>query len=646
MTEIIKHKFQNNSSGREPAGTLTRRVKYGTRYSAGLYEEIIHGHPDALKGYLDIRVSFQNSNIRIVPCVNETAAEAIFRKRCQTALDNIWVNGDPTKDFRSALEQLSDAIVYGACIFEAVWKEEGVIHLHPIPLSWIDAWKDEGGVAVPYQGINPLPVERLIHVCPVRSAGPEGIGVLRPLAFPFQLWRRTLQDMGIRAGKEAGGIIMKQPLSVDNDAAYATTMEVDAFVAGEVAVVTVPADWELEVPELPQASSNLDIVEYCDQKIRSLMDDTLTSLISVEGGSRALGDSLSEEDAAKTDGKLESCIKAFGSEFFKQVARGFEYVGRFPSLTSLPESEVDPAKRVHVLTNAYQLTGWTSSDRDDLRKLLGLEEMEKAGTAIEVRDNMNPYGIAMADLPPEVEVLIDANLLIRGRNVDEAKLEADIADIADELRGKINGHLSHAEYDELKGEYVPRFQEVIEIYAVNRKDKAYRWADDIINKAISSGAVRESADTHNELEQRVQDVIDEIEEQVQQMTETSARVIFNRVTAEREFQAEDEAATHTRITDKGLAEDAAAVGHAAEQQGRLEGFMEEARNRGEVMVGAYRMSFEDRNVCNHCKARAGRFYTITEMRNNPLPDPDCEGGVKRCRCGWVPVLRKRYEQTN
>lgn len=69
---------------------------------------------------------------------------------------------------------------------------------------------------------------------------------------------------------------------------------------------------------------------------------------------------------------------------------------------------------------------------------------------------------------------------------------------------------------------------------------------------------------------------------------------------------------------------------------------------GLMPTKAIRSSIPDGKRCDHCKALDGTEVDLVgadgEPLDNveipPLPDPDCAGGVSRCRCGWFVIYGK------
>jgi hypothetical protein len=54
-----------------------------------------------------------------------------------------------------------------------------------------------------------------------------------------------------------------------------------------------------------------------------------------------------------------------------------------------------------------------------------------------------------------------------------------------------------------------------------------------------------------------------------------------------------------------------------------------------------RSSINDENRCSVCEQMDGKEYNVADfvvgndLKLPPLPDPDCEGGAGRCRCGYI-----------
>jgi hypothetical protein len=57
-----------------------------------------------------------------------------------------------------------------------------------------------------------------------------------------------------------------------------------------------------------------------------------------------------------------------------------------------------------------------------------------------------------------------------------------------------------------------------------------------------------------------------------------------------------------------------------------------------------RTSIRDLRRCEHCEQLSQTTFELPEQmaqwQRMPLPDPDCEGGAERCRCGWLVEWRR------
>lgn len=640
------------STSRDPSRALSARILAGSENVAGIYDEIVHGHPDAMKGLLDMRVRFAQTTVRVAPVVDEDDAELQFRERCERVVASMIYDLRRSSGISDAIERLADAIVYGCAIYEVTWTRDEmnvpVVNLSPIPLHFVSKWDVVNGRSVPVVQVGgrqvTIPFERLIHIAPISDAGPQGVGILRPLVFPYELWKSTMEDMGLRARKEAGGMVVHSTLAGVDDEQVRSVIEGAAqFAEGEALAYLVPYGYQASVADLPPASSRLDIIEYCDQKIRTMFDDVLTSLVSSDKGSRALGDAVSEDAAEDEAQSIEYLVGRFGRALFAQVARAYEYVGRLPQLTGIPEERNDSDSLVRAMRRAAGLTGWYEADRDDIRSRLGMAPVAEAGRKISigVEDSLMMSRKVNED-PPDI---VDTPGLIAGRVEAEARLRDAIGAIADELRVDAiemmeDGVLSADERAELTREYIPRLLDEIHAYAEERREKAFNWGDRLVERAQGAGLVEKQKVDTKGLAAGLAAVLLRSAARVDEMAGVQARTIFQRVVGEVEDQytarGTIESIPPTRITDKGLAEGAAGVGHAAEQAGRMEGAAEAANSDGLVLTGAWRASFEDSNRCSICKAKSQVFHPIDALPQ--LPDPECKGGIARCRCGLVPVF--------
>lgn len=644
---------------RDPSRALSARILAGTDNVAGIYDEIVHGHPDALKGLLSMRVRFAQTAVRVAPVDDELETERLFRDRCERVVASMIFDLRRSAGVSDAIERLADAIVYGCATYEVTWTRDDMgaptVNLSPIPLHFVQRWERENGRAVPVVNVEGAPVvvpfERLIHIAPVADAGPQGVGILRPLVFPYELWKSTMEDMGLRARKEAGGLLVHATAPTVDDAQAQSVIDVAAgFAAGDSVAALLPYGYTATAADLPPASSKLDVIEYCDQKIRAMFDDALASLVSSDKGSRALGEAVSESADADETQTIEYLVGRFGRALFSHVALAFGYVGRMPSLTSVPAAQEDDDSVIRAMTAAAPLTGWFESDRDAMRERLGMAPVLEAGGKIELAPSsslMMARGASGED-PPDI---VDTPGLIAGRNKAEARLREVIGMLADELRQDAvammaDGVLSDDERAALSREYLPRLLTEIHAYAEERRQKAFAWGQRLVDRSQREGLVegppaRDPAD----LAVGLAEAMLRSAARVDDMASVQARTIFQRVVGEVESQysarGDADEIPETQITDKGLAEGAAGVGHAAEQSGRMEGAANAAGAAGLVLTGAWRASFEDSNRCRVCRAQSQTFHPVDDLPQ--LPDPECLGGVSRCRCGLVPVFA-RVEQ--
>lgn len=628
------------SARRDPSAALSRRVVFGSAWRAGVYDEILHGHPAAYNGMLQVLMSFAGSSPHVEAVSDESAEESVFRQRCERAFDTAIFDDNPNTDASDILSHLASAVLYGAAVFEIRW-DAGVLSICPIPLHSISRWEVIGPYRVPVQGDNdaPIPPERLVRVTIGEFAGPEGIGVLRPIVFLFELWKQTLQDMGVRAGKENGGLIVTQDRATPQDALVSAQENLDKFTYGEVGSLILPPGYTSQQVTLPPASSNLQLVEYCDQQIRQLVDETLTSLITSDTGNRALGDALAEDNERALRNKLEYCVTKFGQQLFGAIAMQWDYAGRLPRMTTVQHAD-NPDARLNQMRQNAMITGWYDADRDEARRVAGLPPISEAGAVVEIQGPapmMLAKRLVKMDELPDV---VDVSDLVMGRRRDEEALSNSIFAIAQSYRPDIIDAHRNDNADELvslHADFVNDVKRAVDDFISTRRRKAYAFGKRYIQRYSELIDIDELQESDPLFDPGIFERA--ATERAAKQAEESAETIWNRVEGEvREQVAVRDDVQPTRITPNGLAQSAHAAGHTAEQAGRMSGVASEGARVGLVVVGAWRVSFEDGNRCDVCTARTGVFWPADNLPQ--LPDPDCEGGVARCRCGLMPVLRR------
>lgn len=97
------------------------------------------------------------------------------------------------------------------------------------------------------------------------------------------------------------------------------------------------------------------------------------------------------------------------------------------------------------------------------------------------------------------------------------------------------------------------------------------------------------------------------------------------------------AAWASRITADGLTRDARSVGERILAEGRVA--VGDQLAPGVRVVEVVRSGIRDTRQCSVCRAADGTAFRLPEQLAEydamVLPDPDCEGGSSRCRCGWL-----------
>lgn len=648
MAELLRRIPERDSSR-----TLTRRVRYGTPASAGEYDKILIGHVSAQRGYESMMLRCATCSPRVAPLGDETGDEAVFRVRCEQALALATYDGHTNRGVEAIYGQLAQVVAYGSLVLEAHWVDvdgDTRLNLNPVPLTTIKDWVDVDGLPAP-QVQDPLSYDvktvdpsRIVRVTRFEELfGPDGLGLMRALVFIFESWKTSLLDAGIRSGRETGGVIVTGPAH-ESDAQRESVMDAASrFAVGELEALFLPEGYTAEIADLPAPSDRLSFVRYFDEQIRSAFGDALESLVSSETGSRALGDSLAADAEEQSLTLLEWLVGRLGQELFAFIARSYGYTGRVPRLTTLHDQGVSTDEHVDTMVRASTLTGWYDDDRRALRDRLGLAPPESAGAPIELTPQLT-YSLARPKVDAPQDGVIDIERLTDGRLRGESRLADEIYRVAQELRqAAIDAVKETGDYNRvaMATRYEPRLARLIRDYAAERRAKSEAWGQRIVDASKRQGVIGEATrDTSRDVDQYVTATDSAVEDKVSE----AASVIVSRVLSELDTQLAGHGAemvsaavaVGTRITAKGLTMEAASIGHMAEQAGRLSGAVHAAAADGLVLIGVTRIGWDDRRRCEHCTKYAGTTYGPDEIPI--LPDPQCEGGFHRCRCGVVPLF--------
>lgn len=135
------------------------------------------------------------------------------------------------------------------------------------------------------------------------------------------------------------------------------------------------------------------------------------------------------------------------------------------------------------------------------------------------------------------------------------------------------------------------------------------------------------------------------------MTQKAGEVMADRVQGEVEnalLGGATMATWESRITPLGLLSSGLESRNTVEGAARVAEYANTPAALGLMPTKAIRSSVPDGKRCDHCKALDGTEVDLVgedgepldDVELPPLPDPDCAGGVSRCRCGWFVIYGK------
>ena len=263
--------------------------------------------------------------------------------------------------------------------------------------------------------------------------------------------------------------------------------------------------------------------------------------------------------------------------------------------------------------------------------------------------------VTYRELRPEEEVVCWVTLAEGRRDLD-VELSAELEAIADRHRQAVIDGLSDGwqsgERDRIWQQYVAEYQAALTKAAGTLRNDVSAQVLDEARRAARGGAIATiSIDNVAAGQQALQQSANDQLARAAAMTQKAGEVMADRVQGEVESALLGGATMATwdsRITPLGLLSSALESRNTVEGAARVAEYANTPAALGLMPTKAIRSSIPDGKRCDHCKALDGTEVDLVgadgEPLDNveipPLPDPDCAGGVSRCRCGWFVIYGK------
>jgi hypothetical protein len=346
----------------------------------------------------------------------------------------------------------------------------------------------------------------------------------------------------------------------------------------------------------------------------------------------------------------------FGREFPRQVeTKSFKAQG--PSFHAYQLRGGDAGRRwVRSLLSAYALGAHRRAARlSDPSKTASGDLADGEGEGVLVVGGDGKEFTTYRELRPE-EQLVSWVSLAEGRVALDEILTAVILTIAEEHRLAVIAGLADGwqagERDALWNKYTQLYSAaLVQSAGELRKQIESEVVDEGVRAARAGMAVDapDAAVTASAVSS-FQAVADKEFALAAAATQKSAEILADRVQGEVEqaiLGGADMAKWTTRITDAGLMTSVLQPRNMVEAASRASGYAQmpaALASTGKAPLvpnRVIRSSINDENRCEVCKTMDGTEYDVasfvvgSELKLPPLPDPDCQGGAGRCRCGYI-----------
>lgn len=221
---------------------------------------------------------------------------------------------------------------------------------------------------------------------------------------------------------------------------------------------------------------------------------------------------------------------------------------------------------------------------------------------------------------------------------------------ADVWRAMQDGWQS-GEYDRVLSDAVPRYEAAIQDYTTRLQASTARWTMDEARRQARSRQTSDAPGSGPASEasavSQIQQQSSRLDARIESSGRIAAREIAQRVQAEVAGASRDgrrPARWASAISAASLAKPVVATGQIIESQGRLAAAANLVESGATQQLGlrlsqVVRTSVNDARRCSVCEGRSGTSYDLPRQQRQfeamPLPDPDCLGGTRFCRCGWL-----------
>jgi len=206
------------------------------------------------------------------------------------------------------------------------------------------------------------------------------------------------------------------------------------------------------------------------------------------------------------------------------------------------------------------------------------------------------------------------------------------------------------EYDRVLSEFVPEYERALGTYVQQMSAATERWAVDEARRVASDRSAPSTMARPGQTQTiaaQAQQQADRTEARTIRGIGVTARAMAMRVqgeVAEAYANGARPGSWASAITATSLAMPARALGQVVESEGRIAAAASlagsgRAAAMGLQLVAVVRTSVNDFRRCSICTSRDGDRYELPadqrEFEANPLPDPECLGGTRYCRCGYL-----------
>lgn len=413
---------------REPTPELKPNTVLGVSGQAGVYDEIMAGHPKAQQHLGKLRAALGSASYSWQAVPKETLEEAAFREDLDSIIAGAYLDSyNKLQGWSRIAQSFLQHWTHGSYVSEIRAVEESstprnfaalnnvqleLYQIHPSTIQqYIQSDNYRVLEAIRQQVTTGSAVIKAENLVIVQRGGVVGqyVGesILRALVFPFLRWKNIWLANEQTSYMQGGLLVFEAPEEVPGGVEDWKRVQRSAsrWATGDARFILKPFGWKHEM-HAATGSVNGDEIDRIDAYFDFVLGDPVSALISSSTGHRALGEVAVAQGESDEQDELAAFLRDVGQRIGSYVAELAGFSGRVPTLSITPR-QVTTAKAETVAPVMAAITAGLVDITHELKvwvaQQLGIPAPPEPQVEVEVVSELQPPLMLTAEAAPVEE---------------------------------------------------------------------------------------------------------------------------------------------------------------------------------------------------------------------------------------------------